>query len=186
MRSRTPDREMTEDWASRAPWDERVRFLASQLRALARSYPPLATEARQLAHSIEELAGLEGLVSEDYVSVLFSRARGLASLVQRDSDVPRSSARTPSAVRTVRAPVSPEAPDEDDVQTSPGTPSALRRVRAPGSPSTAVTAPPPSGFDAALVENDSDLQPRAEEPPGSGLRRVLGVRKDTSLRLRTG
>jgi hypothetical protein len=169
---------MTEDWAPRSNWDERIRILASQLRALARSFPSLATEARQLAHSIEELSGLEGLVSEDYVSGLFSRARGLASVVQLGS-AGSGFPRTPSSARTVRAPVVHPACDEDDVPTSPGTPRALRRTLH----SPVLTAAPP--IAGPLVGNDSE-PPRPEEPPGSGVRPTLNGRKDTTLRLKTG
>jgi hypothetical protein len=161
-------------------WDERVRFLASQLRALARSCPVLAVEARQLAHSIEELVGLEGLVSEDYVGALFSRARGLASVVQQ---LPQTlSSRAPAARATATVSLL-EDRDEEQEQTKPGTPTALNRARRLHTPEPcAVTAPPPQGFTGA----NSDPLDGSEESPGSGLRPVLRGRKDTTLRLRTG
>jgi hypothetical protein len=99
---------------TRAAWDERARLLAADLRTIARTHTVLAVEARQLAFSLEELVGLFGMVSQDYVAELFSRALGLASVVRSPSD---------------------EA-DAEEEQTNPGTPGAIRRARSEAGPSS--------------------------------------------------
>jgi hypothetical protein len=58
-------------------WDEIVRALAAELGELAETHPAEAEPARRLAFSLLELVGLFGIVSDDFVADMVSRAERL-------------------------------------------------------------------------------------------------------------
>ncbi len=108
---------------SAAEWDDVIYSAALELRALARANPELGIVARQIAHSLQELIGMQGSVSSDYAQSLLGRAQRLlhsAEVLERETHKPAAHWRDE------------EDEDEREEVTHPSTPSALTRRPASG------------------------------------------------------